>query len=126
MVLFRDFMRPNIVVFITDDQDVELGLLASEVKIGKSCFTSLLSGSMAAMPKTVRIFVDGGVEFKHGFVSSPICCPSRTSILTGLLAHNHNVFSNNENCTGSEWKSLHEPRTFAAYLKNLGGYRTGG
>lgn len=126
MVSFRDDFRPNIILFITDDQDVELGLLIYWVKIFEIQPVSILLGSMAAMPKTLRIFDDGGVEFKHGFVTSPICCPSRSSILTGLFVHNHNVFSNNENCTGNEWKSLHEPRTFAAYLKNLGGYRTGG
>lgn len=72
-------------LFITDDQD------------------SLL-GSMEYMPRTLRLLRKRGVEFEHAFVSTPMCCPSRTSILSGLYAHNHNVMTNNLNCAGEEWR----------------------
>ncbi|KAI1707542.1 sulfatase domain-containing protein [Ditylenchus destructor] len=99
-------MRPNIILFITDDQDVELG-------------------SMEFMPWTLRLLRQRGMEFKNAFATTPICCPSRSSILSGLYVHNHNVLTNNANCTGREWRDLHEKKTFAVHLKELANYRTG-
>lgn len=101
-----------------------------------------MAGSMEFMPKTLRLFRERGVELLNGFVTTPICCPSRSSLLSGtpstlplLLApsfyrcsgmyvHNHNVFTNNDNCTGKDWKAIHEPRAFHTFLHNAG-YRTG-
>ena len=35
-----------------------------------------------------------GVTMKRFYDNFPLCCPSRTTILTGQYAHNHNVLSN--------------------------------
>lgn len=61
---------PNILIIVTDDQRVD---------------------SMEAMPETVELFEEGGTSYTEAFATTPLCCPSRASILTGLYAHNHNV-----------------------------------
>lgn len=90
--------KPNIIIFILDDQDVQLR-------------------SREVMHKTQKLLIDRGVLFENAFTTTPTCCPSRSSMLTGLYAHNHHVMTNNENCTGSEWIEKFEPNTYGVKLK---------
>jgi arylsulfatase A-like enzyme len=50
--------------------------------------------SMAVMPKTRSWFGDGGRRYTRAYVTTPLCCPARSSILSGKYAHNHLVTDN--------------------------------
>lgn len=57
-----------------------------------------------------------------------VCCPSRTTILTGLCAHNSGVVGAGYGPLGgfdAFVNSGNEQRTAPLFLKELGGYRTG-
>jgi N-acetylglucosamine-6-sulfatase len=62
--------RPNIVVFMTDDETV---------------------AELRGMPNTRALLERNGVRFDRSYVSYPVCCPSRATYLTGQYAHNHGV-----------------------------------
>ncbi len=70
---FKEDKRPNFLIIVTDDQRYD---------------------TMQYMPLTQKLIFDQGVTFSHGFITTPLCCPSRSTILTGEYAHNHGVKEN--------------------------------
>lgn len=44
---------------------------------------------MDVLPKTVEWFGDEGITFENAFVSTPSCCPSRATLMTGQYVHNN-------------------------------------
>src|SRR5262249_14194066 len=64
---------PNIIFILTDDMD---------------------KASLSSMPIVKEQLIDQGVSFSKFFISVPLCCPSRVSILRGQYAHNHGVLKN--------------------------------
>jgi len=51
---------------------------------------------MQFMPQTQALIFDQGVAFAQGFDTTPLCCPSRASIFTGMYAHNDGVKTNED------------------------------
>merc|ERR1712216_700491 len=60
----------TVVVILTDDLDATLTPLH------------------VAMPSLAARASVSGVKFTHSFVTTPVCCPSRSSILSGRYQHN--------------------------------------
>jgi arylsulfatase A-like enzyme len=91
--------RPNILIFVTDDQRA--------------------AGTMWVMPKTRRYFGEGGTHYPNAFAVTPLCCPSRATILTGRYAHNTGVRSNGP----KKLRALDRATLFPRLLREAG-YRT--
>ena len=88
--------RPNILIIVTDDQ----------------------RGGLQVMPATRRAFISQGRRFPSAFATTPYCCPSRASIMTGKYEHNHGVLDNRSS------KDLDQGTTIQRYLEDAG-YRSG-
>uniref|UniRef100_A0AAQ5ZFS5 N-acetylglucosamine-6-sulfatase n=1 Tax=Amphiprion ocellaris TaxID=80972 RepID=A0AAQ5ZFS5_AMPOC len=78
------------------------------------------------LSKTKKLIGDAGISFTNAFVASPLCCPSRASILTGKYPHNHHVINNTleGNCSSTAWQKSEEDHTFPALLRSYAGYQT--
>jgi len=67
--------QPNIVFILTDDMRKD-------------------DLSKTYMPQTTTELVDKGMSFQNAFVSNPLCCPSRATIMRGQYSHNTDVWFN--------------------------------
>jgi arylsulfatase A-like enzyme len=68
----------DVVLILTDDQPV---------------------GTLQGMPQTSRLLAARGITYPNAIVPTSLCCPSRTSLLTGKLATATGIYSN-ESDTG--------------------------
>jgi N-acetylglucosamine-6-sulfatase len=50
--------------------------------------------SKTYMPQTTMELVEKGMSFQNAFVSNPLCCPSRATIMRGQYSHNTDVWFN--------------------------------
>jgi N-acetylglucosamine-6-sulfatase len=91
---------PNVVVVMTDDQDVP---------------------SLRTMPRVQRLLAERGTTFTRAFATFPLCCPSRATFLTGQYAHNHGVRDNLPPRGG--FPAFHDESTLPVWLQ-AAGYRT--
>jgi N-acetylglucosamine-6-sulfatase len=97
-------VEPNIVLILTDDQRFD---------------------ELAHMPTVQSTLVDKGVTFHNGFVVNSLCCPSRSTILTGEYSHSTGVYKNSPPNGGFETftQSGDDRSTIATWLHDAG-YRT--
>ena len=97
---------PNILLILTDDQDVQTGMLSY-------------------MPHLQELLVNQGTLFNNNLVPLSLCCPSRTTILRGQFPHNTGVLTNALPNGGFEtaYTNNVEASTLATLLHGAG-YRT--
>ncbi len=88
--------RPNVLIIVTDDQR---------------------SDTMMVMPNVLKWFEQGGTAYPNTYVGTPLCCPSRATIMTGRYAHNHGVVDNSAHHTLDQ-------RTTLQHQLGRTGYRT--
>ncbi len=93
--------QPNIVLILTDDEDVAIHEF---------------------MPKTKALLEERGTTFANFFVTYSFCCPSRASILRGQYAHNTHIVGNEQPWGGFEkFRQLGlEESTMATWLQDAG------
>jgi arylsulfatase A-like enzyme len=89
--------RPNVLVIVTDDQRGP--------------------NTMEFMPRTMARLRASGTQFTPFYATTPSCCPSRASLMTGRYVHNTGVL------TELQATSLGQATTVQAYLKGAG-YQT--
>ncbi len=89
--------RPNIIFILTDDQPVQ---------------------TVDYMPTVKTVLQAGGVNFTNGFATTPLCCPSRASILSGEYVHNHQVYTNRMPMGGAP--KFKDESTLAVWMKDAG------
>jgi arylsulfatase A-like enzyme len=107
--------KPNIVWFLTDDQDQMLG--------GSFPITS--AGGATPMPKTKALMQDQGTMANQFFIHTPICCPSRSELLSGRYLHNIKRTGAGAGVCMHVDEEKVNGATFAKYLKEDGGYTVG-
>jgi arylsulfatase A-like enzyme len=71
----RGSPSPNIVLVMTDDQ-------------------ALSQMNPAVMPKVSKLLAAKGTQFDNAYLTTPDCCPSRATLLTGQYGHNNGVLRN--------------------------------
>jgi len=78
------------------------------------------------MPNVQKLLVEQGTTFDNAFSTFPLCCPARTSILTGQYAHNHQVMGNDaEQHGGYYWFKKHsKPQDTIGTWMRKRGYQT--
>jgi N-acetylglucosamine-6-sulfatase len=91
--------KPNIVVVMTDDQTVE---------------------SLRVMANVNTLLAREGTTFTNNFASFPLCCPSRTTFLTGQYGHNHTIMGNAAPTGGYDKLAPTHANTLPAWLQQAG------
>jgi arylsulfatase A-like enzyme len=104
--------RANVVVIQTDDQNMS-ELYARFAPPGLP--------EQAAMPNTLGLIAGAGISFGRYYVSDPLCCPSRATLLSGRYAHNNGVLGNGP--YGGGYGAFDKLNNLAVWLRDAG-YRT--
>ena len=98
--------KPNILFLMTDQ-------MQARALNDKKCITPNFDG-----------LAGRGVSLKNAYAANPVCSPSRASLMTGLLPHNHGVL-HVIHLVDSDQSLIREDRPHWAQRLQDGGYLTG-
>lgn len=97
--------QPNMILLLTDDQDLTLG-------------------GNTPMPYTRGLMSTAGAKLNNFFVNTPVCCPSRATILTGKYPHNWHTTSPGACMHMNVTSPAFKKSTIGVQMRSLG-YTTG-
>ena len=92
--------RPNLILIVTDDQTVA-------------------QLNAQTMPNTLELLGAQGTTFTNTIATTPLCCPSRASMVTGQYGHNNGVLANRPG-----YGALVDRRNVLPAWLHAAGYRT--
>ena len=69
------------------------------------------------MPNVRRLLQRRGLSFENSFAPYPLCCPSRSSFLSGQYTHNHHVYTHLE---PYGFAAFHDRHSIATVLQGAG------
>ncbi len=106
-------LRPNILFILSDDQRWD------------TIDATHSPDATPIMPGVLSELGGSGVQFTNAFMGTPLCCPSRSSILRGQYGHTTGVYTNAAGPNGGAgaFEPL-EGETVGSLLQGAG-YRTG-
>jgi arylsulfatase A-like enzyme len=102
----KSVQTPNVVLVVVDDLDI---------------------GPLRRYPESfpnLNGLTRSAVSFDDAFVTDPLCCPSRATILTGRYSHNHGIRRNVPPKGGWSLFEPQEERALPAWV-DAAGYATG-
>ena len=82
----------------------------------------MTSSELSVMPNVQSLLAAQGTSFNEAYVSFPLCCPSRATMLTGQYMHNHGVHGNDAPNGGWPKFRPDEASDLAVELQNEGYY----
>ncbi len=82
----------------------------------------MTTSELAAMPNVQSLLASQGTSFNRAYVSFPLCCPSRATMMSGLYMHNHGVHGNLAPNGGWPKFRPHESNDLAVWMHDNGYY----
>jgi arylsulfatase A-like enzyme len=80
----------------------------------------MTSSELAAMPHVMSEIAGQGTTFNRAYVSFPLCCPSRATMMSGQYMHNHGVRGNFPPQGGWPKYRPHEANDLPVWLHGAG------
>ncbi len=79
------------------------------------------AGNDVLQTPTLDRLADEGLRFSRTYCQSPVCMPSRASVVTGLYPHQHGILQNFRSDLDPEWPTMMKQLQKAGYFTSLFG-----